>query len=340
MKSSASENLDKISRLVEPAIVELLGDGIDLRNQPAALHQCASGGKRIRPGILVATGLFFGADIKDLIYPAASVEIIHNATLITDDIIDHADLRRNELTTWKKYGQSIAECMSLEYLGSAFDGLSRSVNGPELTRLCGRTIRTIVDGEIDDILFERFGHEDESFVMENRFKTITIDDYLEMIRKKTAVLIQACCIMGAIVAGASDEHRQIITEFGHNLGQAFQIRDDILDVFGNAKKFGKQIGKDIIEKKMGNILLLKATDQLNGDDKARLIQILQSPEEVTADIVTEVIALINKTQAAEQAEELAEGYISKALDIFKKLPQNEHSQDLIDLANYIVCRNV
>lgn len=331
--------LAEINLLVEPAINELLTLDVEHTNTEIMLHQCNAGGKRIRPALITLSGQLFGANINDLVYPAAAAEILHNATLIIDDIIDHSEFRRNEPTCWNKYGQSMAECASMDYIASVFQGLNGAKNNSKLINLYSKTLKIIVDGEIKDILFERSGRENENFVVQNRYKTITNDDYLSMIGKKTAILLQMCCVTGAICADANEAQTDIISDFGWNLGMAFQIRDDILDIFGDEKSFGKKIGKDIIEKKMGNFVVLNAINQLGLDDKTIILNLLEGPNEVTDEDVKKVTMLIEKTNAKKTADDLAVFYIDNAFGALAKLPQNEHNETLAEIAKYIVNRS-
>lgn len=336
--TSLKDKLVEINQLVEPIIKDILQKDVEDANAELAFYQCSVGGKRIRPAMVILSGQIFGADVKDLLRPAASIEILHNSTLIIDDIIDHSETRRDQPTCWNKYGKSIAECASLTYTASVFGGLSDAKNSSKLIDLYSRALKVIVDGEIKDILFERSGREDEPYIVENRYKTITTDDYFKMINQKTAVLLEASCGAGAIVAGASDEQVAWMGCYGFNLGMAFQIRDDILDIFGDEKEFGKKIGKDIIEKKMGNFVILTAIEKLSTSDKKVLLGYLKGSKIITDKDVKDVTALIEKTDAKKVAEETANKYINEALNALKKMPQNEFNETLVELAEYIVSR--
>jgi geranylgeranyl diphosphate synthase type I len=331
-------NLAEINELVAPVIRELLIQDVEDKNIETVFYQCGVGGKRIRPALVVISGQVFGGNINDLVYPAASIEILHNATLIIDDIIDHSEFRRDEPTCWSKFGKSIAECTSFAYLASVFAGLSHANNSSKLIDLYSKTLKIIIDGEIKDILFERSGREDEDYVVKNRYETITQGDYFEMIGQKTAVLLRTCCMTGAICANASDEQTEVIGDFGFNLGMAFQIRDDILDIFGNEKEFGKKIGKDIIEKKMGNFVILSAIDQLGPQEKDTICNLLEGSKEISDEDVTTVTALIEKTDAKKTAEDTANMYIQNAYRALEKLPQNEYNKKLEEISQYIVDR--
>ena len=337
--TNLKEKLTEISEAVEPVIKKLLTQGVEESTSDLVFYQCKLGGKRIRPALVVLSGQVFGGELEGLLYPAASVEILHNSTLVIDDIIDHSDIRRDQPTTWKKYGKSIAECVAFDYLAAVFAGIGNVNNGAKLIDLYSKTLKVIIDGEIKDILFERSGREDEDFVVNNRYKIITKDDYFKMISQKTAVLLQACCKAGAIYANATDEQVELMGEFGYNIGIAFQIRDDMLDIFADEKEFGKKVGKDIIEKKMGNYIILLALEQLDEGGKKSITDLLEGPNEVSDEDIARVTELVEKTSAKSDAEKTAEHFIQKALDALGQLPQNEATQYLAELANYIVSRS-
>lgn len=334
------QTLSDLSQAVEPYIEELLADSLEPDTAQQAIYQCKIGGKRIRPSLVILMGQLFGADFKDLAYPAAAIEILHNSTLLADDIIDHSDFRRNQPTCWKKYGQSFAECQVLNYAASIPLGLINSNQSQALIELYSRTLKIVVEGEIKDILFERSGRQDEPYANQKRYKTITKDDYFTMITQKTAVLIEACCRAGAIIGLASEKQLELASSYGRNIGLAFQIQDDILDIFADEKEFGKKIGKDIIEKKLGNFVILTALEELSEEDQAYIHQVLNSGQVVDDKTVKEVIKLINKTKAKQIASAEAQQYIDKALDDLQQLPQNQTNQILADLAKYIIDRQV
>ena len=187
-KENAKSYLTEWSQAVDPVILDLIKDGVDVKNHELLDHQMKVGGKRLRPGLAIASCLCLGGKLEDVIYAAASLEILHNYTLIIDDMIDNSDFRRNEPTVWKKYGNSMAQCAGIDYAVSIFQGVNKSPYPLRLTELFAQTLKVIADGEIMDVLFERSGREDEPFVTENRYETISKQDYLKMISKKTAVL--------------------------------------------------------------------------------------------------------------------------------------------------------
>ena len=217
-------------------------------------------------------------------------------------------------------------------------GLTKSKHHLALSRLYSQTLKVVVEGEIKDILFERSGREDEPYAVTNRYSDITKDDYFLMISQKTASLIEACCRAGAIIAEASDKQIAKVADYGRNIGLAFQIQDDILDVFADEQEFGKKIGKDLIEKKQGNLVILSALEELSPQDKKTVLDILNSPMEATENQVTDIIKLINTTTAKEKAQDLANQHITLAKQALEALPDNEFRQLLLTLADFIVVR--
>lgn len=335
---SMKSKIQVVTQKVDPAIYELLCTHVEQRCQNLAKYQISCGGKRLRPTLAFLSCELLGGKEEDVLYPAASLEILHNSTLIIDDIIDHSDTRRGNKTVWKKYGTSMAECFSMDYVASVFQGAMKSPKPKELTELFAKTLKTIVDGEVDDILFERSGRESEPFVQENRFENITEEDYHLMAEKKTAALIKASCETGGICAGGSASDVELLGEYGFNIGVAFQIRDDILDIFGDEKEFGKKIGKDIIEKKLGNIVVLFAIKELNAQEREELLSILNTSQAIQDSQVESAINLIKKTSANEKASKLAEEFVEKALMVLNKLPKNEANNTLAEIATFIVQR--
>lgn len=330
--------LEEITDKVDPAIYELLTSSVDKRYQDIARYQISCGGKRLRPALAVMSSEMLGGKLEDVLYPAASLEILHTATLIIDDIIDNSDFRRNDPTVWKKFGTSMAECFSMDYVVSIFQGANKSSERAALTEVFAKTLKSIVDGEIADILFERSGREDEPFVVEHRYDIVSKKDYFDMIGNKTAILIQASCQVGGICAGGSREQMDALMDYGWGIGVSFQLRDDILDIFGDEKSFGKKIGKDIIEKKMGNIIVILALEELEKEDKKALLDILASEEDIKDEDISEAIKIIKKTDAKDKAYNLSKKYVGEALKSLQKLPQNESNQALKDLAEFIIER--
>lgn len=321
----------------DPILIEELIKNTSKKFHPLIKHQIETGGKRLRPALAIACCYLFCGKINDVLRPACGLEILHNYSLIIDDIIDNGLFRRNKPTVWAKYGKSIADCIAIDYVASIFQTAQNHPGNEEISQLFSKTLKTLVEGEILDILFEKDGHKEEPYIVEKRPKNITLEKYLEMIDKKTATLLMACCELGAISANANKRQMQIIKEYGLNLGIAFQMQDDILDMFGDEDKFGKKIGKDVEERKRGNLILMIAFSQLSPKDKNRINSIMRQ-NKITQIDVKEVMALIRKTNSLIKSMEMARHYANKAKMALKKLPQNQWNELLADLVDFVVER--
>jgi len=196
------------------------------------------GGKRIRPALLLLANDLFGGKNKGAINAALAIEVFHNFTLLHDDIMDDAPLRRGKDTVYKKWGSNIAILAGDVMFVNAIQLLAKNDTSklPEILDLFNTTAVEVCEGQQFDMNFETL-------------QNVSIDDYLKMIELKTAVLLAASLKIGAILGNASQENANHIYEFGRNLGVAFQLMDDILDLYGDPEKFGKQVGGDIIANK-------------------------------------------------------------------------------------------
>jgi len=330
--------LKETAQKVGPVIRELLEKYVDKKFHELLDYQVSTGGKRLRPALTIISSNILGGKLKDVLYSAAGLEILHNSTLIVDDIIDHSQKRRGKPTVLLKFGQSIAECMGLDYLAAAFEGANRSKKPVEISEIFAETLKTVLNGEILDILFEQRGREEEPYIVKNRYHRITNQKYFEMVAKKTASLAQSCCQVGGICAGASKKQLEALRDYGFNLGIAFQVRDDILDIFGDEKKFGKKIGKDIEERKLGNIVLLSALSELSKAEKEKILRIIRKKEIKNKDI-KEATDLIKKSDAYQKTCNLAEDFGKKAKESLKVLPQNKWKKILENLVDFVVWRD-
>lgn len=293
-------------------------------------HQVLAGGKRLRPALTITVCEALGGKKEDAMYPAAAIELTHNYSLIIDDIIDHSTLRRGKLTVWKKFGLEFAMLASLHYREAIEKAILKSPNPLKMADLISDTIMIMVEGERLDILFEQYGREGEYF-SKYQFKHVSEDDYLKMVGGKTASLISAACKAGAIAAGASDDVIQRLGEFGWNVGLAFQITDDYLDIFGDSEKLGKEPGKDIKEHKLGNVLIVYALSELDESSKNKLLEILRK-ETPTDDEVMDVVNMIKHTSAIDKAMKKAKQLVDEALNKLKDLPETSALDTLKALA--------
>jgi geranylgeranyl diphosphate synthase type I len=296
----------------------------------AVLYPVRAGGKRVRPALAILSCLASGGR-EEQAYPAAiAVELVHNYSLILDDIIDHSELRRGKPTLWKKYGLSTAILVAVHYRETVSEVLNDSPNPRLFHEVIARAVKLLVDGERLDILFEQAGREDEPYVVQHRRRAVSLDEYIRMVERKTAALIQAACELGALSAGAPQPYVQALSEYGYNLGVAFQVGDDIIDIFGEEEKTGKKVGGDIYEHKLGNVVLLLALEELG----APLAEVL-AKSVVTPEDVARTIDLIRRTSARQRAEELRNRYVERALAALERLPGSPYRDFLRDLAIFI-----
>ncbi|UKN00891.1 polyprenyl synthetase family protein [Paracrocinitomix mangrovi] len=216
------------------------------------------GGKRMRPILSMMACEMFSGEYQKALNAAMGVEIFHNFTLIHDDIMDEAPLRRGKETVHKKWNERVGLLSGDALMIESYKRLSQYTPEllPRILKLYNITAIEVCEGQQMDMDFE--SRED-----------VTIDEYIVMIRKKTAVLLGCSLQLGALVGGSSDKDAQDLYEFGTNLGIAFQLQDDILDVFADQSKFGKQVGGDIIANKK-TYLLLKALETANSSQLSRL----------------------------------------------------------------------
>ena len=286
------------------------------------------GGKRIRPMLTLMTTDLYQGKMKEGLPAALSVELFHNFTLMHDDIMDEAPLRRGHKTVHTKWDINTGILSGDAMLVQAYQALEAYPNllFGKLTRILSKTAIEVCEGQQYDVDFES---QNET----------TIDAYLEMIRLKTAVLVGCALKMGAYVAEKDEAEAQKIYDFGIFLGMAFQIQDDYLDAFGNPETFGKQVGGDIIENKK-TILYHKALMMGSDDQKAQLKHWFKTSETFsTEDKISAVKDLFLATGAAEASQKLMQNYTQKAFNTLESLSLNhEASTVLNDFANQLMQR--
>ncbi|PIT89139.1 MAG: hypothetical protein COU27_01905 [Candidatus Levybacteria bacterium CG10_big_fil_rev_8_21_14_0_10_36_7] len=331
------KNLENISKKIDSVIKKLLVSCLEKRHHPLILHQMLSGGKRLRPAMSVIVCKMMGGEDKDVLYSAAGLEILHNYTLIIDDIIDHSSTRRGLPTVWSKFGTSIAQSLEMAYSGALLEAGAKSKYSSEVSFLYAKALKTVGDGEILDILFEQSGREDEPYIVKNRFQAVNKSDYLKMISKKTAILFETACEVGGICAEAEPKEIFHLKKFGFNVGLAFQIQDDILDIFGEQKTLGKKIGGDIIEHKLGNIVISLFFKKANPKQRDSLMRILKKNKINDKDIERS-IKLIGQTQAKSEAEKMSKEFTKKSKQHLSFLPKNVWNLQLEALADFIINR--
>ncbi|MFB6490347.1 MAG: polyprenyl synthetase family protein [Thermoproteus sp. AZ2] len=329
--------LDKLTQRYGEYIEAALSRYLSLDAAPdfkdAVLYQISTGGKRLRPLLALATAEAVSGDFKPAIPAAAIVELIHNYSLIYDDIIDRGDVRRNKPTTRKAFGDYAAILIGIWYREAIEEAVLETPKPPLFAREVAKVIKAIDEGERLDILFEMAGREDPYFV-EARWREVKLDDYIRMVSLKTGALIAASAKFGAMSVTDDSSSINAAWDFGMNAGVAFQIIDDVLDIFGDPKKFGKEIGKDVKEHKRGNIVVLLGLGELDEKRRGELLSILSKPAVGDAD-AKRAVEILASTNAKETALRLADEYKEKALGALARLPS---SKDLEELATFIVQR--
>ena len=307
---------------------------IHIHKQPKNLYEpvdyiLSLGGKRIRPVLtLMATDIFDG-DYKKAISAAKAVEVFHNFSLVHDDIMDDAPLRRGHETVHEKWNinTGILSGDAMLILAYQFFEVYEPIIFQKLAKLFSKTALEVCEGQQYDVDFET---RDD----------VTIAEYLKMIEYKTAVLVGAAMKMGAIVAETSDVNANLIYDFGLNLGLAFQLQDDYLDAFGNPETFGKQVGGDIIENKK-TYLYLKAIEFSSAEDKQQLVHLFSIQPSENSEKIESVKAIFNASGASEATKSAIQNYTFKAFETLEKLDiENEKKAILKAFGENLMRRNV
>ena len=305
---------------------------LDFPLYPANLYEpikyiLSLGGKRMRPALLLMACDLFGGDINKAISSALAIEVFHNFTLMHDDIMDNAPLRRGNITVHEKWNKNVAILSGDVML---VEGYKLMMNVDEhllrpIMNIFNETAVGVCEGQQLDMEFETRND-------------VGIDEYIEMIRLKTAVVLGSALKIGALIGGANAEDAALLQTFGEQLGIAFQLQDDILDVYGNPEKFGKQVGGDIQSNKK-TFLLIKALELADGTQSGELKKWLsgsQFPASEKVEMVTGIYDQIGVRQNAWQAMQTYADKAFGALDAIN-LP-SEHKQYLRDFADGLMVR--
>ncbi|MBN2638744.1 MAG: polyprenyl synthetase family protein [Bacteroidales bacterium] len=278
--------------------------------------------KRLRPVLLMSASEAFGTPSNEALSAAAAIEIYHNFTLVHDDIIDKADLRRNVKTVHHKFGINKAILTGDAMLMQAYNQLSLSRVHEKLLFVFKKTAMEVIEGEQFDVDFEDM-------------EEVSLQEYMKMIRLKTSVLLAAALQMGSIIGGASETDQEKIYQFGVNLGLAFQIKDDYLDTFGDQNTFGKKIGGDILQNKK-TYLLCRAMEKV--EDKEKIRSIFNEIDHSTK--ISRMINLFNRLNISNDTEKEMEMYYRYALDFLESVSINkEQKAGLSNLAEEIYLRS-
>lgn len=298
--------------------------------EPASLYQpnryfLQLGGKRIRPLLVLMGNELFDA-IKPDAWPVANaVELFHNFSLIHDDIMDAAPLRRGMPTVHEKYGSHTALLAGDVMLVRAYEyltGIDRQLL-PRILRIFNETATLVCEGQQLDMDFEQRS-------------SVTLDEYIHMIALKTSVLLAGALRMGAVLGGASRRNADHLYEFGKNLGIAFQVQDDYLDAFGDPEKFGKQVGGDILANKK-TFLWIHAIEMATPAQRQQITDLMaQNP----ADKVAQMLELYRATGADAKTLQLKAGFVEKAMHHLDEIAVVGSRKNLLrELAAYLIQRD-
>ncbi|WP_340024441.1 polyprenyl synthetase family protein [Paenibacillus sp. FSL K6-1096] len=285
-----------------------------------SLHLLKAGGKRLRPVFVLMGGKFGEYDLDKLKRVAIPLELIHSASLVHDDVIDDAELRRGEPTVKAKWGDKIAMYTG-DYIYAKALVMTSGLKNPQIHQILSKAMVEMSIGEMEQI--RDFFNSGQS-----------VRHYLRRIRRKTALLIAVSCQLGALAADAGQETARLLYNYGYNVGMAFQIRDDLLDLSGTEKQIGKPPGSDM---RQGNITLPVIYSLQDERLRAGLLEELDRIREGSRG-VGRAIDMILSGDGISRAEELASRYIAKALEALDQLPGNRTKRNLRDIAFFVTGR--
>lgn len=287
-----------------------------LRNASTELLQ--AGGKRIRPVFVLLAGQLGDFQADKINKAAVSLELIHMATLVHDDVIDEAELRRGKPTIKHTYGNRVAMYTGDYILARALEEIS-SIENPHVHRALSKALVEVVFGEIEQI--------------EDKFNwDQTLRDYLRRIKRKTALLIATSCQLGSILSNLSNRQAKAVYQYGYYIGMSYQIIDDILDFTASSRQLGKPAGNDLLQ---GNITLPVLYGMQDEKFKQLLMDVFQNPEDVPEEEMSKVIEMLKSTDAIDRAYALSDLYLKKAIDTLEVLPNSRAKMSLETIARFI-----
>ncbi len=306
---------------------------LNWKREPYGLYEpieytLSTGGKRLRPQLALLGSRLFGGKDEDVLPAALALEVFHNFTLLHDDVMDKAAVRRGRPTVHVRWDDNTAILSGDQMLIEAYKLLSdiKDDKLPKVLRLFNEMATGICEGQQYDMEFEQ--RED-----------VSIDEYINMIRLKTSVLLGYALQIGAYIAGASDKEQEDIYEAGVNLGIAFQIQDDLLDIYGNPDTFGKATGGDILCGKK-TYMLLSAMNKADNETRKTLKELITNDTIGAEEKIKRVKDIYGLLNTREEAEKAINSYTRKAKDTLSRLPQNEAATALLNLADRLATRQI
>jgi geranylgeranyl diphosphate synthase type II len=284
------------------------------------------GGKRLRPALCLTSAALFG-DFSSAVFPAIGLEVFHNFTLLHDDIMDQSSVRRNQPTVHEKWDANTAILSGDVMLIKAYELMSKSPVGvlPQVFEVFNKTATEVCEGQQFDMDFEKT-------------TDVTEDGYLDMIRLKTAALLGASMKIGGILGGGSLRDCSLLYKFGQDIGMAFQLQDDWLDVYGDQESFGKRIGNDILTNKK-TFLLITALNRLENDSKKELLDWLERKEYLAEDKITAVTRLFDEAGISEITRKKRDDFFFRAIENLEKVGGNKEIRtELQNFAHELMAR--
>jgi len=304
-------------KLIEDEIYNTITTEHIILNQ-SSNQLLAAGGKRIRPIFVLLSGHFGDYQFPKIKKIAAALELIHMATLVHDDVIDDADKRRGKLTVKAKWDNKVAMYTG-DYIMAQALVLITEFDNPEIHRTLSKAIVRMCEGEIDQI--KDFNDWDQ-----------TLKQYLKRIKRKTALLIAISCKVGALASNADAKTVAKLYQYGYNVGMAFQIVDDILDLTSTTEELGKPVGSDL---RQGNITLPALYALHCSTDKDRIKELISDRDN---DRTEELIELIRLSSGIDYAKRLAQRYIQRAKEALDELPNISQKETLLEISDFIAER--
>lgn len=302
--------ISKQRKIVEQRIRKVFAD-----REPRSLYEPSSyllesGGKRLRPLLVLLSAKAVGAKYSQAYNAAVAVELLHNFTLVHDDIMDNADKRRGRFTLHKKYDLNTAILAGDSLLSIAYEYLLKDCDGNSKEILSSFTTGLIEVCEGQSL--------DKEFELRNN---VTLNQYLEMIRKKTAAMSEMCCSIGSKIGGGKKSEIKALETYGRNIGIAFQIQDDLLDITADEADFGKVIGGDLIEGKK-TFLFVKAFEKAKGEDRRKLFEVVLN-KGIKKHEVEDYKQIYQRLGILDEAKKSIFHFTTSAINSLKKLSKDE-----------------
>jgi octaprenyl-diphosphate synthase len=307
---------------IEKALADNLNPYLDLVSDVAG-HILFSGGKRLRPLLMVLSARLCGYNGDYEKTFSTALEYLHAATLLHDDLVDEATLRRGKPVAHSKWGNSIAVLVG-DYLLARALSISAGTGRLRIVQILAGLTENMSQGEVHQL-------------MRKGDISLTEDEYKDVIRRKTAMLFEAACRVSAIIADATEEQERALAEYGYNLGIAFQMADDLFDYTLQTSEFGKEVGADLREGKL-TLPVIYALQQAQSDDRDLMIKIIQDQGFSEADFKT-LTDLLEKYGGLTYTQNMAATYLDtakKALTVFDSSPTKE---TMMDIAEYVLARS-